>query len=698
MMLNQRLSIAATALSAFLLFLVQPMLAKELLPVFGGASAVWIACLVFFQIWLLAGYAYADWLTRLAAGRQARVHGVLLAAAALSLLVHGAPTHGGGSFPSLAIFLSLLKSVGLPYLALASTTPLLQNWWMQRSGSKVPYGWFALSNLASLLALLLYPWKIEPRLNLTTQFDWWSGGFVLFAGMCGVLAWQRSAAGADRARTDADLAEEGTAEPMVPSPVAESGAVSRWRRVLWVLLPMCSSMMLCSTTTHLTQDVAAIPLLWVLPLAVYLITFILTFEGERFYSRLLVPRLLALMVASMAYSLFRFGIGFPLLITLPLFLLGLFAVCWFCHGELYRLRPRTGSPTRFYLYVAAGGALGAIFSGIVAPAIFTHAYELSVTLAMVSALALVLLWEQRWSARMLWAVCVALMIYVPVKQARAYSFDSLAQVRNFYGSLRVTENHNPPGAVTTRHLFNGIIEHGIQIFSDALRREPTSYYARDSGVGLALENCCGGGPRRVGVVGLGVGTLAAYGHAGDTFRFYEINPEVERLARAFFTFLRDTPATVKIVPGDARISLTSEPPENYDVLVIDAFSGDAIPVHLLTREAVRVYLRHLKPGGILAFHVSNQHLDLAPVVGMLAEDAGMHAVQINSHSNKARGEFAADWVLLTRNPAVYLNEDVVNASEPITRIPGLRLWTDNDNSLLPLLKVPVVFLPGGGRY
>ncbi len=689
-MLNKRLSIASTGLSAFLLFLVQPMLAKQMLPVFGGASSVWIACLVFFQLWLLAGYAYADWLTKLTSRRQAWVHTALLAAAALSLLGHASPMRSSGSFPSLTIFLSLLRSVGLPYLALASTSPLLQSWWVRRNGSRVPYGLFALSNLASLLALLLYPWRIEPRFNLTAQFAWWSGGFVLFAAMCVVLAWQGSELQVASGTPASSLPDERVA-------AVESVPVSPGRRVLWVLLPMCSSMMLCATTTHLTQDVAAIPLLWVLPLAVYLVSFILTFEGERFYSRLVVPRLLALMVASMAYSLFRFGIGFPLLITLPLFLLGLFAVCWFCHGELFRLRPPAGSPTRFYLYVAAGGALGAIFSGIVAPAIFTHAYELSVTLAFVSALALVVLWEQKWSARLLWAVCVALMIYVPVKQARAYSFGSLAQVRNFYGSLRVTESHNPPGAVTTRHLFNGIIEHGMQIFSDNLRREPTSYYARDSGVGLALENCCKGRPRRVGVVGLGVGTLAAYGNAGDAFRFYEINPEVERLARTFFTFLRDTPATVRIVPGDARLSLTAEPPEHYDVLVIDAFSGDAIPVHLLTREAMRVYLRHLDSGGVLAFHVSNQHLDLAPVVGMLAEDAGMHAVQINSQSNKARGEFAADWVLVTTNPAIYLNEDVVNASVPIAQISGLRLWTDNDNSLLPLLKVPIVFLPAGAR-
>lgn len=676
---NKSTYIATTALSAFLLFMVQPMLAKQMLPVFGGSSSVWIACLVFFQLWLLAGYAYADWLSRLAPRDQARAHLVLLAASALSLLPHHAPMQGAGSFPSLTIFLHLLGSIGLPYLALASTSPLLQSWWVRRSGRAVPYGLFALSNLASLLALLLYPWMIEPRFNLGTQFAWWSGGFVLFAGLCLALAWQASPV------------REEEMQPQSPQPI------SLGRRALWVLLPMCSSMMLCATTTHLTQDVAAIPLLWVLPLAVYLVSFILTFEGERFYSRLVVPRLLALMVASMAYALFRFGIGFPLLVTLPLFLFGLFTVCWFCHGELFRLRPPTGSPTRFYLHIAAGGALGAMFAGLVAPVLFTNTYELPLTLAFASALALVVLWGQRWSARLLWATCVALMIYVPITQSRGYRFGSLAMTRSFYGSLRVTESHNPPGAVTSRHLFNGIIEHGIQIFSDSLRHEPTSYYARDSGVGLALEACCNGRPRRVGVIGLGVGTLAAYGNPGDTIRFYEINPQVERLARAFFTFLRDTPASVQVVPGDARLSLQAEPPQHYDVLVIDAFSGDAIPVHLLTREAMQVYLRHLAPGGVLAFHVSNQHLDLAPVVGMLADDAGMRAIQIDSHSNKPRGEFAADWVLVTGNPVVYLNPDILAASQPIARIPRLRLWTDNDNSLLPLLKVPIEFLPAGSR-
>lgn len=676
---NRSMYAATTGLSAFLLFLVQPMLAKEMLPVFGGASAVWIACLVFFQLWLFAGYGYAHGLTRLRGRYQAGVHLAVVGAAALSLLWHPAALARAGAWPSLEIFFWLLRRLGLPYLALAATSPLLQSWWVRGSGRPVPWGLFALSNFASLLALLLYPWMIEPRFDLRRQFMAWSIGFAVFAVLVEVIAWRT---------LGADIAME---------TASGDSATTAGRRLLWVLLPMCSSMMLCATTTHLTENVAAIPLLWVLPLTIYLLSFIVTFEGERFYSRTFVPRLLAFMVASLGYALFRFGIGFPLLVTLPLFLLGLLAVCYFCHGELFRLRPAAGSPTGFYLYVAGGGALGAILAGVVAPAIFANTYELPLTLAFASGLALVVLWRQGWTARMLWTACAALMIYVPITQAQGYRFGSLAMVRSFYGSLRVTENHNPPGAVTSRHLFHGTIEHGMQIFSDAERREPTSYYARDSGVGLAMQACCNGRPRRVGAIGLGTGTIAAYGNPGDVFDFYEINPQVEGLARTFFTFLRDSAAKIRVVMGDGRLSLEAAPPQGYDIIVVDAFSGDAIPVHLLTREAMRVYLRHLQPGGIIAFHISNQHLDLAPEVALLAEDAGMRAIQIHSRESVGRGEFAADWVLVTKNPVVYLNPDVVALSKPIAEIPGLRLWTDNDNSLLPLLKVPVELLPAGAR-
>ncbi|HJX82971.1 MAG TPA: fused MFS/spermidine synthase, partial [Candidatus Angelobacter sp.] len=455
-------------------------------------------------------------------------------------------------------------------------------------------------------------------------------------------------------------------------------------RLLWLSLAACGSVLLCATTSYLSQNVAAIPLLWILPLVAYLLSFVLVFQGK-FYPRQVVLGLLGVMLVSLGYELYDIRETLPIKVAILFFCSALLIICVFCHGELHRLRPAPRYVTSFYLLIAAGGALGAIFVGIAAPLIFSANYEFACGLVFTSVLAFVVTWKLGLPWRLGSFSMTAAMVTVIFFQVRGYRADAILQVRSFYGALRITETRGEMGA--DRTLIHGTILHGEQFFADQWRRVPTSYYAEDSGVGLALTFCCSGRPKRVGIVGLGAGTVAAYGRKGDVFRFYEINPQVEKIAKDFFSYLQDSAAQVEIVPGDARLSMVQEPPQNYDVIVVDAFSGDAIPVHLLTTQAIKLYQRHLRPGGILAVHISNRYLDLGPVVQQQADYAGLQAVLITSDREDDRGEteFTADWVLVTTDKDFLAREEVADAGEPIANKPGLRLWTDDYNSLLPLV-------------
>jgi SAM-dependent methyltransferase len=342
--------------------------------------------------------------------------------------------------------------------------------------------------------------------------------------------------------------------------------------------------------------------------------------------------------------------------------------------------------TRFYLVAAAGSAAGTLLVGVIAPLVLPANYDLACTLVVVALIALAATWHDGWGLRMLWLAGVTAAIVVLSTQIRQYDDDAVALMRNFYGTLRVRETHLPPQSDTDRQLLNGTIEHGAEWFAPQFLNQPLTYYATNSGLGLAMRLCCGPDPKRVGVIGLGTGTVAAYGNAGDVIRFYEINPLVERLARHWFTFLHDSGARTDVVLGDARLSLAVEPPQRFNVIVIDAFSGDAIPVHLLTREALALYRRHLQPDGILVFHVSNQYVDLEPVVAALAKDAGLYALSVHSHGDEQNGLYFADWILVTTNQAFLSQPEVVNNAFPTPLRPDVRLWTDNYSSLLPLLK------------
>ena len=664
-------------LASFLLFLSEPMAARQLLPAFGGSAAVWMTCLVFFQTGLLAGYLYAHLLTRAQAPRWSTwLHLALLTAAVtLALVNHPAVSSPvAASSPVFGIFAALTSSVGLPFLLLASTSPLLQVWFVRVEHRPVPYHLFALSNVASLLALLLYPSLIETHLTLHTQRHLWSWGVVLFALFSAVLAWRAQAQSRQPDPSPADTLELS----FTPSPLRS--------KLLWFLLPLAASMQLSAVTGHLTSNVAAIPLLWILPLAVYLLSFILAFETPRLVHRGLLGRFLIVMLASLAYLLSKTDVSLPISIGIIFFLLELFLACFLLHGETFVLRP--GNPretTLFYLLIASGGATGAFLIAIAAPLIFNANYDLVLSFLVTAALMLVLTWRDGFAQRLVWTTGTGLMFLLSLGLHRAFTHSALLETRNFYGSLRVKSSVTPAGA-PMRELLNGTIQHGTQIFTPELSHTPTTYYAPDSGIGLALEHCCASRPRSLGVVGLGVGTLAAYGRAGDRIRFYEINPAVLPIAQNLFTYLRDSPASLTFIEGDARASLAAEPPQRFDVLAVDAFSGDAIPLHLLTTQAMALYQRHLAPGGILAFHVSNQYVDLAPEIAQLATASGLSARNLSTPANESTGEFRASWVLVTADPAFFDQPSIAPFATEIASRPGVFPWTDDFSSLLPAIR------------
>lgn len=665
-------------LSAFLLFLVQPMVAKQLLPVLGGSAAVWTTCLVFFQTALLLGYVYADFVARRLRPRaQALTHVTLLAVALATLGLHIRANQWATTWhPILTIFALLTLIIGLPYLALSATTPLLQTWYTGSFHAGWSYRMFSLSNAGALLALLAYPTVIEPYITLKTQTWGFSTGFFIFAVLCGGIAWS--------VRHTLPEHEE---RPMLET---ASEKITPQRRTLWLLLPGCASLLLCAITNHLSQNVAAIPLLWILPLSAYLLSFIIAFHSPGAYPRWLMVRLAAFTLGVLGYLARDLHQALPVQISVPLYCVCLFVLCFFFHGELYRLRPASGPATSFYLHVALGAALGGLFVGVAAPNIFRANYELAIGLVLSAILALVVMWNFGVIARIFWSAVALALVWIGMMQARSWQQDALVQLRSFYGTLRVTETHWPPLAETTRTLYHGTIQHGVQLFGNGLRLQPTSYYGRDSGVGLTMRYCCESRTKRVAIVGLGAGTIAAYGQQGDVFRFYEIDPLVERIARELFTYLRESPAHTDVVLGDARFSISREHGDPFDVIVLDAFSGDAVPVHLLTQQALALYRKHLAPDGILAFHISSQYLDLEPVLAREAQQAGMRAITIQSAGDESHGIFIAEWVLLTNNERFLAQPEVAHAALPSATRSNVGLWTDDYSSILPILKWPRV--------
>jgi len=686
-------------LSAFLLFQVQPIIGKCILPWFGGGAAVWTACMLFFQTVLLAGYAYAHVVrTRLSDRGQAVVHLALLAAALVLLSIVPSATwkpEAAGD-PTWLILGALATSVGLPYFALSATSPLLQAWLSTTRPGASPYRLYAVSNAGSLLALATYPVAFEPLLRLRMQADTWSALFVAFALLCGVCA-----VGLWQAKRPAGL-EAGAAAPAAAPP--RPGPVAR---ALWLLLPACGSALLLAVTNQMCSDVGVVPDLLILPLALYLVSFILCFQGERTYWRPLFWPLLALAGAAILWLLSE-NVHVSIVVQIAGYSLGLFVCCMVCHGELARLKPDPHYLTGYYLAMSAGGAVGGVLVALVAPAVFSAYFELHLALGACFVLAGVAFWRealvdrrwrQRWSFPLLGlasaavptAACVALAM-----EAQEELRHCLSSSRNFYGVLQVTEYNAEDPDNLYYVLCHGRIMHGSQYAADPRRHRPTTYYGEKSGVGLAVLHRCPGTLARVGVVGLGTGTIAVYGRPGDTYRFYEINPAVEQLARTRFTYLPDSRACCEVVMGDARLSMEREPPQEYDLLALDAFSSDAIPVHLLTEEAFAIYLRHLKPEGVLAVHISNRFLDLEPVVLGLADRLGLEAAVISVSDAEEydeegeegdQGLCGSTWVLVTRDKAFLEYEPIREAATPPAETSSARIvWTDDYSNLLRILK------------
>jgi SAM-dependent methyltransferase len=753
--------------SAFLLFQVQLLLAKAILPWFGGAASVWTTCMLFFQTLLLIGYSYAHWLAqRPRLATQGRIHllALVLSVVALGLtgLTWGIPLLADGSWkpepdnsPVWHILVLLGVTVGLPYLVLSATGPLLQSWFSARKPGQSPYRLYALSNLGSLLGLLTYPFLIEVFVPLRGQAWVWTAGYALFTAGMGWIAWRLTQAGLVTAPALSSSATDNTPRPTVR------------QRLLWLALPACASVLLLAITNQMSQEIAVNPFLWMLPLCLYLTSFILCFDNERWYWRELY---LFLLIPALALTTLVLVGGLRAAALAQIFILSgaLFIVCMVCHGELVRLKPTPRYLTAFYLTLTAGGAMGGVFVGLIAPAFFKGFFELPFALWFTAALLFAILWQEPASplrrlpaaaATAAFATAVVLVGLVfsellpdrddstldaflaasllptglvvgallilayliwnrrsrqwlqtrPVRQVWLASLlvfglaqfgvavvplsDATFTARNFFGVVQVLEEQEAGSDAAVLSLRHGRILHGIQYMDEARRHELGAYYHPRSGIGLAIlqhprrENA---GPMHIGVIGLGAGMLAAYGRAGDRLRFYEIDPQVIRLAAspdAPFTYVRDTAAHVKVVIGDARLALEAElgrnSPQQFDVLAVDAFSSDSIPMHLLTREALALYLAHLAPDGILAIHVSNRYLDLAPIVWRLAEDARLAAAVIESDG--ARANWHSIWVLLTRDTRTLQTPAITRAATKEIP-PQAPLWRDDYSNLFQAMQ------------
>jgi len=663
-------------LSAFLLFLVQPVIAKQILPWFGGAAAVWATCLVFFQSVLLLGYAYADWTARyLAPRRQAWLHLALLAVslATLPIIPDGRWKPGAeGGEPALLILGLLIATIGVPYFLLSTTSPLVQAWFWQSFRHAVPYRLFALSNFASLLALLSYPVLVEPFLPLAVQSWSWSAAYVVFALLCAATA--LASTRAPRAAA-APAAPAETGSPPEPAP-------SIGERLIWVALSAMGSVLLLAITNHLTQNIASIPFLWVVPLSLYLVTFILCFDHPRWYRRGVFLPLAAVLLPLMAW----YSDSLDLWTAAPLYAVGLFACCMFCHGELTLLKPRPRHLTTFYLMVSVGGAMGAVLVGVGAPILLPGYYELGIALVACAVLLYYRTYAARWWAAGGALAVVAATATFTVVNIAEYVSDTRVILRNFYGVVRTRDFSEP---APFRVMYHGAINHGGQLLEAAHRNRPSSYFGPSSGYGRVFASLPEA-PRRVGVIGLGAGAIAAYARKGDVFRFYEIDPQVAAVAVKEFTFLTSSPASMEIILGDGRLSLEREADQSYDVLAIDAFSGDSIPMHLLTREAMATYVRHLKPDGVIVFQATNRFVDIAPVVERLAAEFGMKAAMVTDWPSDTEGVnywlSGTDQIIVTRNEPLLGAELISAVAEPLTPRARFRVWTDDFYNLLHILK------------
>jgi hypothetical protein len=744
-------------LGAFLLFQVQPLIAKYILPWFGGGPGVWTTCMLFFQIVLLGGYTYAHLLTRKLKPRgQAIVHLILLGAALASLPItpKEALKPDGIGNPTLQILFLLTVSLGLPYFVLSATSPLLQQWFSRSFPERSPYRLFALSNAGSLLALISFPFYVEPHFTRHRQVVLWGCGLAAYALGCALCALKlRNASGAEPIAV-----HSGETAGSPPEGFVDAAPPCAIQKALWFLLAACASVLLLATTNKMCLDVAVIPFLWVLPLGLYLLTFIICFDNQRWYMRL--PFTLALIVAlgTVCWALFK-GTDASIYQQIAIYSGGLFVCCMVCHGELFRLRPDPRFLTSFYLLIAAGGAAGGLFVAVAAPIVFSNYYELNAGLFLCGLLFLVVCARDqnpisvnhwRWLACALtiavfagldqsfawfgthlkagyfrgfrivtwlallvlvvswvarkkfksfahWRLlaCAWLLLGLFVlgsalwKQASSSGQEIVAKSRNFYGVLTVFEHRKDEPAEHHFLLQHGRITHGLQFVDPKQAAWATTYYGTGTGIERAVRALPTQG-RRIGVVGLGTGTLMAYGQPGDYWRIYEINPQVRELSASRFGYLNHCPGKVEVAMGDARLSMEREPSQQFDLLALDAFSSDAIPVHLLTKEAFEIYEKHLKTNGIIAVHISNHYLDLEPVVANIAHHFKYHLAMFDYDEHDNEDEwwlYSSTWVVLTHSEQSMLCPALNNGATLIkTNWARVPLWTDDFASLFQILQ------------
>lgn len=722
----------ATLLSALLLFLVQPLVAKYILPWFGGAPAVWNVCMAFYQSALFGGYLYAHLLiTRVPPSRQFWVHGALTVAAFAVLPVLPAESWrpDGADPPGARIFLMLISSVGLPFLVLAGTAPIVQALFARRFPGTSPYPLYALSNFGSLLALLCFPFAVEPWLSISAASPLWSGGFAVAGSSVLACVWLAASGG--RVDDRRIRAEAGNQKQSAPE------RADLEQRVVWLLLPACAVVLLMGVTNLLCLDVASVPLLWVVPLALYLSTFILCFASDRNHRPALYSAVVLIaLAADVALEYGQFGILWRLfridsvfdkiLILIAL----LFASCMLLHGMLQRLRPPTEQLTAYYLSISAGGAMGGLFVGLLAPIAFNDYDELPLGL-MASWIALGILgWrrsarrERARGVRLATAAAAATLALLSGVQLIFEKDRGLGEVvyqkRSFFGLLLVREKHpnNPKRHV--KILVSGTTSHGRQLQHPIARHMPVSYFGPLTAIGivlydgplsaagLELDRAPVGAGRRIGIIGIGVGALAGYGRRGDEIVYYEIDPEVVSVAvdSGHFDYMTTSRAEIEIVLGDGRLSLEQELKKSgsrqFDLLVMDAFTSDAIPVHLLTQEAFGVYVQHLRNDGLLAVQVTNRHLQLSPLVSRLGASVGLHSLHVQNRNISGYSSGQTKWVLLSRDPseidrleqAIRARMRYAGVSEPDVLpsrprqadLDAAPFWTDDYSNILSVLK------------
>jgi SAM-dependent methyltransferase/lipoprotein signal peptidase len=718
---------------SFLLFLTQPMIARMALPRLGGAPAVWNSAMLVYQGLLLAGYAYAHFLTRLRPRRQAGLHLALFGLAALWLPIGVSDAVlPADAVPALWAPWFLASSIGPLFFIVSAQAPLMQRWYALEGARGDPYPLYAASNLGSFAGLLSYPLLVEPLLTLEQQSLVWSAGYILLVMMVMACA----------------LTVPAAAVEAIPK---ADGPAPSWRRLLhWVALAAVPSGLMLSTTTHLTTDIVAVPLLWVLPLALYLLSFVIAFAHRRGAANLVVAiaPLFLLVAGGFAFS---GGSDHPFF-TATLGLLLLFIIAVALHAEMYRRRPEPAHLTAFYLAMAVGGVIGGAFCAILAPTLFDWAYEHPLLIAAAAVLVPqtpFIPWAQGMSAPLRWLLAAGLLAlsYAIDRNLGPFTGDGTAlagsvlislvtlafigrrwvfaagllalmlsyggwtkleesragvRTRSYFGVYTVTTRRDPP----SRQLTHGTTLHGVQNLTPGGETEPTSYYARRSGVGHAIRSLpiFHGPNASIGIVGLGTGTLSCYAQPGQDWRFFEIDPAMVRIARnpRIFTFLSRCAPQARVILGDARLSIAREPAGKLDLLAVDAFSSDAIPIHLLTREALQVYRRALKPEGLLLIHISNRYLDLEPVLAAAAKRDGWHAAAYDYSpelGEEGRNLSRSIWVAMTRDRDGLMMLRIASAEDahlwrPLLGRPGFPGWTDDYASILPLLEDWSAWLPG----